>query len=107
MTRCSSCSRPTRASEAGTISFGPTLNTDIRANGVHATALAPDWRPRFAAAYRLQNQAWIRSIASGVPVGSTAWDGYVATTVTDAGVKSLKTGERVVIGYEKRPGFYT
>jgi len=93
--------------EAGTISFGPTLNTDIRANGVHATALAPDWRPRFAAAYRIQNQAWIRSIASGVPVGSSAWDGYVATTVTDAGVKSLKTGERVAIAYEKRPGLYS
>ena len=93
--------------ETGTISFGPTLNTEIRANGVHATAFAPDWRPRFAAAYRIQNQAWIKSIATGVPVGSSAWDGYVATTVTDAGVKSLKTGETVAISYEKRPGFYS
>lgn len=92
--------------ETGTISFGPTLNTEIRASGVHATALAPDWRPRFAAAYRLQNQAWINSITTGNPVGSSAWDGYVATTVTDAGVKSLKTGETVAIAYEKRPGLY-
>lgn len=92
--------------ETGTISFGQTLNTEVRANGVHATALAPDWRPRFAAAYRLQNQAWINSIATGQPVGSSAWDGYVATTVTDAGVKSLKTGESVAIAYEKRPGLY-
>ena len=92
--------------ETGTISFGPALNTEIRANGVHATALAPDWRPRFAAAYRIQNQAWINSIATGKPVGSSAWDGYVATTVTDAGVKSLKTGETVAIAYEKRPGLY-
>ena len=93
--------------EAGTISFGPTLNTEVRANGVSATALAPDWRPRFAAAYRLQNQAWIRSVASGKPVGSSAWDGYVATTVTDAGVKSLTTGETVSIAYEKQPGLYS
>lgn len=92
--------------ETGTISFGPTLNTEIRANGVCATALAADWRPRFAAAYRLQNQAWIRSIVSGKPVGSSAWDGYVATTVTDAGVASLKTGERAAIAYETRPGLY-
>jgi myo-inositol 2-dehydrogenase / D-chiro-inositol 1-dehydrogenase len=92
--------------ETGTISFGPTLNTEVRGNGVCATALAPDWRPRFAAAYRIQNQAWIRSITTGKPVGSSAWDGYVATTVTDAGVKSLKTGETVAIAYEKRPGLY-
>lgn len=92
--------------EAGTISFGPTINTEIRSNGVHATSLAPDWRPRFAAAYRIQNQAWVDSIRTGVPVGSSAWDGYVATTVTDAGVKSLNTGETVAIAYEKRPALY-
>jgi myo-inositol 2-dehydrogenase/D-chiro-inositol 1-dehydrogenase len=93
--------------ETGTISFGPTLNTETRSNGVSATRLAPDWRPRFAAAYRIQNQAWINSIATAKPVGSSAWDGYVATTVTDAGVKSLKTGETVAIAYEKRPGLYS
>ena len=93
--------------ETGTISFGPTLNTEVRSSGVNATRLAPDWRPRFAAAYRIQNQAWINSIMTGKPVGSSAWDGYVATTVTDAGVKSLKTGEAVAIGYETRPSFYS
>ena len=92
--------------ESGTISFGPTVNTEIRAAGVTATSLAPDWRPRFAAAYRIQNQAWVDSIRSGVAVGSSAWDGYVATTVTDAGVKSLNTGETVAIAYEKKPAFY-
>lgn len=92
--------------ETGTISFGPTLNTEIRSAGVTATSLAPDWRPRFAAAYRIQNQSWIDSISTGRPVGSSAWDGFIATTVTDAGVKSLKTGETVSIAHEKRPGFY-
>ena len=92
--------------ETGTISFGPTVNTEIRSSGVTATHLAPDWRPRFAAAYRIQNQAWVDSIATGRPVGSSAWDGFVATTVTDAGVKSLKTDETVAIAYEKRPGLY-
>ena len=92
--------------EGGTISFGPAANTEIRSAGVMATSFAPDWRPRFAAAYRIQNQAWVNSIRSGVPVGSSAWDGYVATTVTDAGVKSLNTGETVAIAYEKKPGLY-
>ncbi|WP_421696025.1 Gfo/Idh/MocA family oxidoreductase [Aestuariivirga sp.] len=93
--------------ETGTISFGPTSNTEIRSAGVTATSLAPDWRPRFAAAYRIQNQAWIRSIVTGQPAGSSVWDGYVATTVTDAGVKALHTGETVAIAYEKRPGLYS
>lgn len=93
--------------ETGTISFGPTLNTEVRSSGVSATSLAPDWRPRFAAAYRIQNQAWVDSITTGKPVGASAWDGYMATTVTDAGVKSLKAGETVAIAYEKRPLIYT
>jgi myo-inositol 2-dehydrogenase/D-chiro-inositol 1-dehydrogenase len=92
--------------ETGTISFGPSLDTEVRSAGVTATGLAADWRPRFAAAYRIQNQAWIDSINTGRPVGSSAWDGFVATTVTDAGVKSLMTGETVAIAYEKRPGLY-
>jgi myo-inositol 2-dehydrogenase / D-chiro-inositol 1-dehydrogenase len=92
--------------ETGAISFGPTLNTEVRSAGLTATGLAADWRPRFAAAYRIQNQAWIDSISTGKPVGSSTWDGFVATTVTDAGVKSLKTGETVAIAYEKRPGLY-
>lgn len=92
--------------ETGTISFGPALHTEVRASGVSATPLAADWRPRFAAAYRNQNQAWIKSLETGVPVGSSAWDGYVATVVTDAGVRSLDTGDTVAIAYEKRPGLY-
>lgn len=92
--------------ETGTICFGPATHTEIRSAGVTATSLAADWRPRFAAAYRIQNQAWVDSIRSGVPVGSSAWDGYVATTVTDAGVKSLKTGDTIAIAYEKRPALY-
>ena len=93
--------------ETGTISFGPSLHTEVRSAGVTATSLAPDWRPRFADAYRIQNQAWIDSISSGRPVGSSAWDGFVATTVTDAGVRSLTTGETVAIAYEKRPALYS
>jgi myo-inositol 2-dehydrogenase/D-chiro-inositol 1-dehydrogenase len=71
-----------------------------------ATGFAPDWRPRFAAAYRIQNQAWIDSIRTGQPVGSSAWDGYVATTVTDAGVRAHATGATVTIAVDKKPGLY-
>lgn len=92
--------------ETGTMSFGPATHAEIRSAGVKASRLAPDWRPRFAAAYRIQNQAWVDAIRSGIPVGASAWDGYVATTVTDAGVVSLRSGGRVQITYDKRPALY-
>lgn len=54
----------------------------------------PDWRPRFADAYRLQNKAWINSIASGEtdPRLANAWDGLCSTLVAEAGVVSLQKG---------------
>jgi myo-inositol 2-dehydrogenase/D-chiro-inositol 1-dehydrogenase len=92
--------------EKGTISLAPPVNSEIRSNGANAFSMAADWRPRFAAAYRIQNQAWIDSIRGGKPQGSNAWDGYVATTVTDAGVRSLQTGQAVNITLDQRPSFY-
>lgn len=92
--------------ETGAIAFGPALATGIRHAGVAATGIAADWRPRFAAAYRIQNQAWIDSIRSGKPAGASAWDGYIATTVTDAGVKSLASGACERIAQEKKPSLY-
>jgi myo-inositol 2-dehydrogenase/D-chiro-inositol 1-dehydrogenase len=92
--------------ENGTIALANPAVSESRSALTVATGLAPDWRPRFAAAYRIQNQAWIDSIRSGKPVGSSAWDGYVATSVTDAGVRSHATGQRVVIAQEKKPALY-
>ncbi|WP_395688202.1 Gfo/Idh/MocA family protein [Aestuariivirga sp.] len=92
--------------ETGCLAFGPAINTAVRHSGVTATSLAADWRPRFATAYRLQNQAWIGSIASGRPAGASAWDGYIVTTVSDAGVRALDLRSPVTIAQEKRPALY-
>jgi myo-inositol 2-dehydrogenase/D-chiro-inositol 1-dehydrogenase len=92
--------------ETGCIAFGPALNTAVRHDGVTSTSLAPDWRPRFAAAYRIQNQAWIKSISTGVPAGASAWDGYLVTVAADAGVRALGATGPVAIPQEKRPAFY-
>ena len=70
------------------------------------TTYAEDWRPRFAEAYRLQNLTWVKSIHSGVPAGSSAWDGYCATLVAEAGVKALRTGTKVEIQSIAKPNFY-
>ena len=47
-------------------------------------------------AYDIEIQRWVDAVRSGVNVdGPTAWDGYAAAAVCEAGVRSLETGERI------------
>ena len=78
------------------------VNVDLQA----VTAYPADWRPRFAEAYRRQNAAWLKSIETGRAVGASAWDGYAATLVAEAGVKSLEEGAPASVSSVAKPGFY-
>jgi myo-inositol 2-dehydrogenase/D-chiro-inositol 1-dehydrogenase len=51
-----------------------------------------DFRVRFGAAYDLEVQAWVDASRRGEVSGPTAWDGYAATVVCEAGMESLKSG---------------
>jgi myo-inositol 2-dehydrogenase/D-chiro-inositol 1-dehydrogenase len=52
-------------------------------------------------------QEWIDSIAAGgQPVGPSAWDGYAAAVVSDAGVEALRTGDRVEVALADKPKLY-
>jgi myo-inositol 2-dehydrogenase/D-chiro-inositol 1-dehydrogenase len=56
----------------------------------------PGFREHFGTAYDIEVQRWVDAIRSGVNVdGPTAWDGYAAAAVCEAGVRSLESGERV------------
>jgi myo-inositol 2-dehydrogenase/D-chiro-inositol 1-dehydrogenase len=58
--------------------------------------IAPGFRERFGTAYDIEVQRWVDAVRSGVNVdGPTAWDGYAAAAVCEAGVRSLETGETV------------
>ncbi|MFG1678705.1 Gfo/Idh/MocA family protein [Nonomuraea sp. NPDC049269] len=57
-----------------------------------------DFRARFARAYDLEIQAWADASRRGEVVGPTTWDGYAATAVCEAGLKSLATGAPVPVG---------
>jgi myo-inositol 2-dehydrogenase/D-chiro-inositol 1-dehydrogenase len=59
--------------------------------------VAPDFRVRFARAYDLEVQAWVDASRRGEVVGPTSWDGYAATAVCTAGMKSLATGVTVSV----------
>ena len=66
----------------------------------------PDWRGRFEDAYRIELQGWVNSMRGGPPVGASAWDGYAATAIAEAGVQSLRRGERVEVKLAPKPDFY-
>ena len=69
---------------------------------------APDWRPRFAEAYRLQNKAFLAFVGSGKfpEVASSAWDGYCAALVAEAGAESLNSGRRIAVKQAEMPALY-
>ncbi|MEO5610573.1 MAG: Gfo/Idh/MocA family oxidoreductase [Ornithinibacter sp.] len=60
-------------------------------------AVPADFRARFDRAYDLELQAWVDATRRGEVVGPTAWDGYAATVVCEAGLESLATGRPVTV----------
>lgn len=94
------------ACEKGAVSLRAPVNSEVSYAQLQGTAYPADWRPRFASAYRLQLQAWIRSIETGEPAGASAWDGYAASAVSDAGLASLASGGPAAIDLAPRPALY-
>ena len=70
--------------------------------------IAPDFRVRFATAYRRELEAWVRAVGSGHADGQPdAWDGYAANAVADACLASLASGEREDVVLKARPSLYS
>jgi myo-inositol 2-dehydrogenase / D-chiro-inositol 1-dehydrogenase len=92
--------------ERGSVFLRSPIHSEILVNLQAITTYPEDWRPRFAEAYRRQNSAWLRSIETGQPVGASAWDGYAATLVAEAGVESLSKGKPVKLYLAEKPGLY-
>lgn len=94
--------------EAGTASLGDQeLITRRDAHGAR-NAITPGYVERFHAAFNTEVQQWIRAASRGEHTGSTAWDGYAAAVVCDAGVRSLMGGasEDVAVSLVDRPDLY-
>jgi myo-inositol 2-dehydrogenase/D-chiro-inositol 1-dehydrogenase len=93
--------------EQGTTSLRAPIRTETSINLTQGTAYPADWRPRFADAYRLQAQAWIRAIAAATSAaanaGASAWDGYAAAAVAEAGLQSLAENRSVAIRLVEKP----
>ena len=65
--------------------------------GVWGGVVPADFRARFALAYDLELQSWVDATRRGEVVGPTAWDGYAATVVCEAGMASLAAGAPVAV----------
>lgn len=93
--------------EEGTAALGSLSPVHVRRAGLSADPVPADWRERFLAAYDVEFQEWIDALRSGGrPVGPSAWDGYAAAVVSDAGVLALRSGERVPVVLAERPKLY-
>ena len=92
--------------EKGTITLTPPHDVTVARAARESFSFPGDWRARFAHAYRAELQAWVDSLRSGASSGASAWDGYVATAVAAAGVKSLASGQPEEVKLMARPSLY-
>lgn len=94
--------------ERGSIELASPVHTRINSGLRAAQGYAADWRPRFAEAYRLQDQAFVEFVRTGqFPLqAASAWDGYRATLVAQAGVQALNEGRRVTLHSLDTPSIY-
>jgi myo-inositol 2-dehydrogenase/D-chiro-inositol 1-dehydrogenase len=74
--------------------------------GGDASPIPSSWRVRFGGSYHAEIQEWISGLLKGETVGPSAWDGYAATRVAEAGVEAVRTGQRITIDYIAKPVLY-
>jgi len=90
----------------GTVQMAQPSATVTNSGLHHRHEWPENWVPRFRDAYRVQMTAWVRSVASGIPAGASAWDGYVATAVAEQVVTALQTGIKAKLFLGARPALY-
>jgi myo-inositol 2-dehydrogenase/D-chiro-inositol 1-dehydrogenase len=92
--------------ETGTVALADANPVVVRREGAFAGRVAADWRERFRQAYDDEMRAWIAAAAAGTAAGPSAWDGYAAAVVTDAGLAAARSGERVGVSMRAKPPLY-
>ncbi|TPQ22872.1 Gfo/Idh/MocA family oxidoreductase [Streptomyces sporangiiformans] len=94
--------------EDGLVRLPDPAAAHVRTAGQHSSAVLQDWKARFADAFDTEFREWIASVTAGAePTGPSAWDGYAATVISDAAVRSLESDGTVVTADMKpRPTFY-
>ncbi|MET9268490.1 Gfo/Idh/MocA family oxidoreductase [Kribbella sp. NPDC003557] len=81
--------------ERGSATIGLGSGVFTRAGAKWGGAMPADFRIRFEQAYDIEVQRWVDATARGEIDGPSAWDGYAAAAVCEAGLQSLSTGKPV------------
>jgi myo-inositol 2-dehydrogenase/D-chiro-inositol 1-dehydrogenase len=93
--------------ESGVASIGRPQGIEVAAAGSTGQGIAPSFKERFGAAYDVEVQRWVDAAHAGTIDGPSAWDGYLASVVADAGVVAQASGEKVPVQYAlDKPAFY-
>ncbi|MEU6284182.1 Gfo/Idh/MocA family oxidoreductase [Streptomyces sp. NPDC047028] len=92
--------------EAGSARIGDGHSMLVTTRGSAAEEVPQDYLVRFADAYDREVQAWVDATRRGRVSGPSVWDGYAASVVAEAGVRSLRTGARTSVELAERPALY-
>ncbi|MGW7069097.1 Gfo/Idh/MocA family protein [Streptomyces sp. NPDC054855] len=92
--------------ERGTVRIGDEQGPRVSTDGRWGGHVPPDYVERFEDAYDREVQAWVDATRRGEVTGPSAWDGYAAAAVCEAGVVSQGEGGRVEVELVERPDFY-
>ncbi|MEU4656867.1 Gfo/Idh/MocA family oxidoreductase [Streptomyces sp. NPDC023723] len=92
--------------EAGSARIGEERGIAVTATGGVREEVPQDYLVRFADAYDREVRAWVDAMRRGRVTGPSAWDGYAASAVAEAGVRALESGIRTPIALAPRPDLY-
>ncbi len=94
--------------ETAAVRLGDQERIHIRDSHGNRNAMCQSHIDRFQAAFNREVQEWINAVAEDRHTGSTSWDGYAATCVVDAAVKSHEDGGSPLVDVEliDKPAFY-
>ena len=94
--------------ETAAVRLGDQEKIHIRDSHGNRNAMCQSHIDRFQTAFNREVQEWINAVAEDRHTGSTSWDGYAATCVVDAAVKSHEDGGSPLVDVEliAKPDFY-
>lgn len=90
--------------ELGSATIGLDQNLQVKGtDGRCGGQLTSSFVERFGIAYDVELQRWVDAARQGTIDGPGAWDGYAAVAVCEAGVRAVRTGEKVSVQMGPRP----
>jgi myo-inositol 2-dehydrogenase / D-chiro-inositol 1-dehydrogenase len=79
--------------ENGSAFIGLDQNLQVKStDGRWGGTMTPSFVERFGLAYDIELQRWVDAARAGTIDGASAWDGYAAVAVCEAGVQALRSG---------------